>query len=60
MQIEDDTMSEERKERVKKLRRMIFIEESYNLHKKNPKKDPEMVDTIISIIKKFVDEEDSK
>ena len=50
------TMSE-RNDVLNKLRKRIYNTESFNQHKKEPKKDTAMVDEIIKIIKRQVDEE---
>ena len=48
----------ERPELLVKLRKQIYVMESMNIHKKNPKKDDEMVKKIMTEIKKAVDMEE--
>lgn len=48
---------ENKKTMIQKLRKRIYIIESQNLHKKNPKKDSEIVEDIIRVIHQTVEEE---
>lgn len=44
-------ISEENKNKLKTMRKYIYNIESANLHKKNPKKDSDMVDEIINYVR---------
>lgn len=42
---------------IEKLRKRIYLIESSNIHKKNPKKDNEIVEDIIRVINQTVEED---
>ena len=56
----DDNKLTERGEQIKRLRNRIYFQEKVNQMQPNPKKDAQMADLLITIIKQFVEEEDSK
>lgn len=59
--IEYDNKKAEHEDKIlTKLRRRIYSLESLNLHKKEPKKDKEMVDELIRTIHLVCEEEDDE
>ena len=55
----EDTKTK-RGEQIIKLRRRIYLQEKINQSQPSPKKDSQMAEVLINVIKKFVEEEDSK
>lgn len=53
----NDQIMTDRSKNIKKLRQRIYMIESFNLRKKEPKKDAEMVEEVIRAIRQIVEEE---